>query len=121
MMHHKAGHKVHDVKHKGMVKEDLAVPLLGGDQKDDESAEMAKAELKAIVNQALTLVKQIPDTMIIEPWVQSKIAQAKVMVNSVHDYMVYGNHDKEEEDEGTMDTPITLPNMSVDVNTGRNV
>ena len=104
-----------------MVKEDLAVPLLGGDQKDDESAEMAKAELKAIVNQALTLVKQIPDTMIIEPWVQSKIAQAKVMVNSVHDYMVYGNHDKEEEDEGTMDTPITLPNMSVDVNTGRNV
>jgi hypothetical protein len=35
--------------------------------------------------------------------------------------MVYGEHDKEEEDEGTTDTPLTLPNMSVDVNTGQNV
>jgi hypothetical protein len=102
------------------VKEDLAVPLLGGDQKDDESAEMVKAELKAIANQAMNLVMQIPDTMIIEPWVQSKIAQAKIMISGVHDYMVYGDHDKPEEDEQT-DTPLTLPNMSVDVNTGQNV
>jgi hypothetical protein len=101
-------------------KEDLAVPLLGGDG-DDESAEMAKAELKAIANQAMNLVMQIPDTMIIEPWVQSKIAQAKVHISGVHDYMIYGDHDKEKENEGTMDTPMTFPNMSVDVNTGQNV
>jgi hypothetical protein len=53
----------------------------------------------------------------IEPWVQSKIAAAKEMIGSVHDYMMYSDN---EEDEQT-DTPITLPNMSVDVNTGQNV
>jgi hypothetical protein len=97
-------------------------PLLGGNSPNgsDESAEMAKAELKAIANQAMALVMQIPDSMVIEPWVQSKIAQAKVMVSSVHDYMVYGDHDKQPENE-TMDTPMTFPNMSVDVNTGQNV
>jgi len=98
--------------------EDLAVPLLQGDSSSDESAEMAKAELKAIANQAMNLVMQIPDSMTVEPWVQSKIAQAKVMISSVHDYMVYGDHDKENEQT---DTPMTFPNMSVDVNTGQNV
>jgi hypothetical protein len=103
-------------------KEDLAVPLLQGDSSSDESAEMAKAELKAIANQAMNLVMQIPDSMTVEPWVQSKIAQAKVMISSVHDYMVYGDHDKENEQT---DTPMdittasnptnTFPNKSVDV------
>lgn len=103
-------------------KEDLAIPLLQGGSSSDESAEMAKAELKAIANQAMALVMQIPDSMVIEPWVQSKIAQAKVMVSSVHDYMVYGDHDKENEQA---DTPMdittasnptnTFPNKSVDV------
>lgn len=101
-----------------VIQEDMAVPLLGGSQsgqKDDESAEMAKAELKAIANKSMNLVMQIPDTMIIEPWVQSKIAQAKVMISGVHDYMVYGDHDKPEEDEqAPMDTPMTFPGMNVD-------
>jgi uncharacterized short protein YbdD (DUF466 family) len=58
---------------------------------------------------------QIPDTMIIEPWVQSKIPQAKVMISGVHDYMVYGDHDKPKEDEqAPMDTPMTFPGMNVD-------
>ena len=99
-------------------------PLLGGDQPprggSNEAAEMVKSELKALANKAMHLTTQMPDNMHVEPWVQAKIATAKELVSSVHDYMIYGDHDKEPENE-TMDTPITLPNMSVDVNTGQNV
>lgn len=102
------------------VAEDLAMPLLGGDQEkdDDESAEMAKSQLRAICDKASHLIDTIPDEMIIEPWVQSKIAQAVLMINGVHDYMLYRDKDKPTEQ---MDTPMTFPNMSVDVNTGQNV
>lgn len=114
-------------KAKGL-KEDLAVPLLGSNE-DDESAEMAKAQLKALANKAMHLVMQMPDSMILEPWVQSKITLAKDYVNTVHDYMVYGDHDKDKKEPTSdksvvadqMDTPMTFPNMSVDVNTGQNV
>ena len=107
-------------KHVKNMKEAYAVePLLGGDSDHDEGAEMVKAELKAIANKAMHLVMQMPDSMHVEPWCQAKIANAKSYVNDVHDYMVYGNH-KDEEDEQS-DTPLTLPNMSVDVNTGQNV
>jgi hypothetical protein len=99
------------------IKEDLAVPLLQG---DSEGVEMVKAELKALANKAMHLVMQMPESMHVEPWCQAKIAQAKSMVSDVHDYMIYGDHKKPEEDEQT-DTPMTFPNMSVDVNTGRNV
>ena len=106
-----------------MIQEDLAVPLLGGDMKprgsSDEAAEMVKSELKALANKAMHLVMNMPDTMHIEPWVQAKIAQAKSYVSDVHDYCIYGDHDKEEDEQ--MDTPMQFPNMSVDVNTGRNV
>ena len=98
-------------------KEDFAQPLLGSN--DDSSVSMVKAELKALANKAMDLVMQMPDSMHVEPWCQAKIAQAKAYVNDVHDYMVYGDH-KDEEDE-QMDTPMTFPNMSVDVNSGRNV
>jgi len=102
------------------VEEDLAVPLLGG--MDDESAEMAKAQLKALAAKANALADQLSDDLMIEPWVQSKIAIAKDYVTTVHDYMIYGDHDKDKENEQTgPDTPMTFPNMSVDVNTGRNV
>jgi len=102
-----------------------AQPLIGGmDQPprggSDEAAEMVKSELKALANKAMHLTTQMPDNMHVEPWVQAKIATAKELVSSVHDYMVYGDHDKEQEKE-TMDTPMTFPNMSVDVNTGQNV
>lgn len=105
--------------------EDLAVPLLGGDTAKSktgdtsEEIEMVKAELKAIANKTMHMVMQMPEGMHIEPWCQAKIAAAKSMIGDVHDYMMYGDH-KEEEDE-TMDTPMTFPNMSVDVNTGQNV
>ena len=102
--------------------EDLAVPLLGGEPPrgdSDEAAEMVKAELKALANKAMHLVMQMPDSMHVEPWCQAKIAQAKAYVNDVHDYMIYGDHEEPEKEQ--MDTPMTFPNMSVDVNTGQNV
>lgn len=109
---------------KDSIKEWNAVePLLGGDQPprggSDEAVEMVKAELKALANKAMHLVTQMPNSMHVEPWCQAKIATAKELVSSVHDYMIYADH-KDEEDE-QMAAPITLPNMSVDVNTGQNV
>jgi hypothetical protein len=110
------------------VKEDLAVPLLGS-KDDDESAEMAKTQLRALANKALHLAMQLGDEQMIEPWVQAKIAVAKDHVTAVHDYMIYGDHSKEKEDEQT--APYeggidmsgaprnTYPDFSVDV--GRNV
>ena len=106
-----------------LTKEDLAVPLLGGDPPrgdSDEAVEMVKSELKALANKAMHLVMQMPQGMHVEPWCQAKIAQAKSYVSDVHDYMIYGDHEDEKENE-QMDTPMTFPNMSVDVNTGQNV
>jgi hypothetical protein len=114
------------------MSEDLAVPLLGGSD-DDESAEMAKTQLRALANKALHLAMQLNDDQIVEPWVQSKIAVAKDYVTAVHDYMVYGDHSKDKENEqapreggidfsGMTGAPTnTFPSYSVDVNTGRNV
>lgn len=112
---------------KKSVKEDLAVPLLGG---DDESAEMAKTQLRALASKAMQLVAQLNDDQVVEPWVQAKIAVAKDNVSAVHDYMVYGNHDKPEDEQtapydGSVDMTgaprQTWPSFSADVNTGRNV
>lgn len=107
------------------TKEDLAVPLLGG----DESAEMAKTQLRALANKALHLAMQLSDDQVVEPWVQAKIAVAKENVTAVHDYMIYGDHDSETEQTAPYDGGIdmsgaprdTYPSFSADVNTGRNV
>jgi hypothetical protein len=117
-------------RHQASLKEDLAVPLLGGSD-DDESAEMAKTQLRALANKALHLAMKLGDEQIIEPWVQAKIAVAKDHVNAVHDYMVYGDHSKDKENEQTApyvggvdmtgSPRNTFPSYSVDVNTGRNV
>jgi len=111
------------------VKEAYAVqPLLGSvtgssdiakyktDDTQDE-IDMVRTELKAIANKTMHMLSNMPADHHIEPWVQSKIAAAKEMIGSVHDYMMYSDHEEDEQ----MDTPITLPNMSVDVNTGQNV
>jgi len=112
------------------VGEDLAVPLLGG-RDDDESAEMAKTQLRAIANKALHLAMQLGDDQMVEPWVQAKIAVAKDHVTAVHDYMIYGDHSKDKEEdeqtapyEGGIDMSgasrnNTYPDFSVDV--GRNI
>lgn len=124
--------KAHDIA-KSIKNEDLAVPLLGG-KDNDESAEMAKTQLRALANKALHLAMQLGDDQVVEPWVQAKIAVAKDNVTAVHDYMVYGDHSKNKENEQTapydggidMTSGMTsgipstsLPNFSVDV--GRNV
>jgi len=118
-------------------------PLVGGDQPQqprgdsDEAASMVRTELKALANKATHLTMNMPQGMHIEPWIQAKIAQAKEMVSAVHDYMIYGDHENESTPDttgggggsaggalvmnGPMDTPMTFPNMSVDVNTGQNV
>lgn len=75
----------------------LAVPLLQGD--DDSGVDMVKTELRALANKAMHLTMTMPEGMHVEPWVQAKIAQAKELVSSVHDYMVYGDHSKSEKDE----------------------
>lgn len=115
-------------EHSKQYNESLAVPLIGGD--DDESAEMAKTQLRALANKALHLVMQLSDDQVVEPWVQAKIAVAKDNVSAVHDYMVYGNDKKPEAEQtapyvGGMDMSgaprNTYPNFSADVNTGRNV
>jgi hypothetical protein len=108
------------------VKEDLAVPLVGSN--DDESAEMAKTQLRALANKALHLAMQLTDDQVVEPWVQSKIAVAKDYVTAVHDYMLYGDKEPEKEQtspyEGGIDPTSgtvrnTFPSFSADVNTGR--
>jgi hypothetical protein len=106
--------------------ESLAVPLIGSTD-DDESAEMAKTQLRALANKALDLAMRLSDDAVVEPWVQSKIAVAKDQVTSVHDYMVYGNNGAKKEQTAPYDGSVdmsgaprnTLPSFSADVNTGR--
>ena len=125
------------------VKEDLAMPMVGStdiakhktDDTQDE-IDMVRTELRALANKAMHMLAAMPKDVHVEPWVQAKIAQAKEMIGSVHDYVVYGNHENEDMADNTgggagsaggslvmnqMDTPMTFPNMSVDVNTGQNV
>ena len=68
----------------------------------NEAVDMVKTELRAMANKAMHLVMAMPAGMHVEPWVQSKIAQAKEMVSSIHDYMIYGDNSKPEEDEQGM-------------------
>jgi len=63
------------------------------------------------------LLANMPADHHIEPWVQSKIAAAKEMIGSVHDYMIYSEPRENEQ----MDTPMTFPNMANDNAAGINV
>lgn len=122
--------KVKNKTHKFTVTSRLSEETLE-ENHDDESAEMAKTQLRALANKALHLAMQLNDNQIVEPWVQAKIAVAKEQVTAVHDYMLYGEQKKETEKEqaapydGGIDMTgaprNTLPSFSVDVNTGRNV
>ena len=110
----------------GKISESLAVPLIGSAD-DDESAEMAKTQLRALANKAMHLALQLSDDQMVEPWVQSKIALAKDYVTSVHDYMLYGEKEPKKEQTAPYDGSIdmsgaprnTMPSFSADVNTGR--
>jgi hypothetical protein len=108
------------------IDESLAVPLIGSND-EDESAEMAKTQLRALANKALHLAMQLSDDQVVEPWVQSKIAVAKEQVTAVHDYMIYGEQKEKDEQTAPYDGSVdmsgaprnTLPSFSADVNTGR--
>ena len=83
---------------------------------------MAKTQLRALANKAIALAMFLSDDQVVEPWVQAKIAVAKDNVTAVHDYMVYGDHDKSEKEQtAPMNTSMTFPNMNVDVNAGGTV
>ena len=79
------------------IAEDLAVPLMQGEDDNQEVISMVKSELRALTNKAMHLLMSMPEGMHVEPWVQSKISQAKEMVSSVHDFVVYGDHEADEE------------------------
>jgi hypothetical protein len=111
---------------KSKTNEDLAVPLLGSHdiakhKTDDTESEieMVKTELKAIANKAMHMIMSMQNGVHIETWVQSKIASSKQMISDVHDYMVYGEH---EEDEQTAPSDggisLTYPNTNADNNAG---
>jgi len=99
-------------------------PLLGSadiakNKTDDtqDEIDMVRTELKAIANKVMHLLANMPADHHIEPWVQSKIAAAKEMIGSVHDYMMYSEPRENEQ----MDTPMTFPNMANDNAAGINV
>lgn len=124
MSHAKKALEKHDSMHRAADKLAFAKKLssshaslkkaINENYNDDESAEMAKTQLKAMAAKAAALEAALSDDQIIEPWVQSKLAVAKQMITDVHDYMMHGDHEKENEQTGP-DSPMTFPNMNVDV------
>lgn len=57
---------------------------------EDYEGEMARTQLRALANKAMSLSLMMKDDNAeLEAWLQSKIAQAKQMIDSVHDYLVY--------------------------------
>jgi hypothetical protein len=85
----------------GPMMNENTIPIFNSHD-SDEAVDMVKTELRAMANKAMHLVMAMPAGMHVEPWVQSKIAQAKEMVSSIHDYMIYGDNSKPEEDEQGM-------------------
>jgi len=91
-----------------------------GDEVDHEG-EMAKAQLKALANKSAHLSMMMHDDQQLEAWVQSKISNAKQLVDGVYDYLMY--RDKPEpqgrENETTgPDSAMQFPNMNTDNNYG---
>ena len=61
----------------------------------DYEGEMAKTELRAICDKADRLANMMSDDMQLEAWLQSKISRAKDQIDSVYDYMMYKDKDKD--------------------------
>jgi hypothetical protein len=98
-----AYYKMHPTK-SSRTNEDLAIPKEKTDDTEEEIS-MVKGELKAIANKSAHILMSMSKDMHVEPWVQAKIAQAKELINSVHDYLLYN-----QEDEQT-DGQINFPGM----------
>jgi len=89
---------------KSKTNENLDIPKNKTDDTEEEIS-MVKGELKAIANKSMHILTSMSKDMHVEPWVQAKIAQAKELINSVHDYLMYN-----QEDEQT-DGKINFPGM----------
>ena len=87
----------------------IAGAKMNEDNYDDtpEEVSMVRTELRAMVVCAQGLLDNMSSDMHIEPWVQSKIAIAKSMVCSVHDYMLYSDDAGQPSD--TMQAPMPSP------------
>ena len=55
----------------------------------DEEVSMVTTELRAIGAKVDELLKNLPDDMHVEPWVQAKLAMAKANISGIHDYILY--------------------------------
>ena len=84
----------------------------------DYEGEMAKTQLKALANKAARLSMMMKDDQQLEAWVQSKISNAKQMVDAIHDYLVYRDPPEMNKETTGPDSPMTFPNMNVDNNYG---
>ena len=77
--------------------EDDSSMLVGEDSAyADNEVEMIKIQLKSIVSDAESLMNSLDHEENIDAWIQSKITLAQDYLNSVHDYVVYGNEETEE-------------------------
>ena len=84
----------------------------------DYEGEMAKTQLKALANKAAALSMMMKDDQQLEAWVQSKISNAKQMVDAIHDYLVYRDPPEMNKETTGPDSPMTFPHMNVDNNYG---
>jgi hypothetical protein len=101
--------KANVIKEKGM-KENAEVDFEG---------EMAKSQLKALANKSAQLSMMMHDDQQLEAWVQSKIANAKQMVDGVYDYLMYRDKPETPAKETTgPDSAMQFPAMNTDNNYG---
>lgn len=78
------------------MRETIAKAIL---KEDYNNAEMARTELKILIQAAqdlLTMLDDMDDN--IEPWIASKITKATDYVDSARDYMLNDDEEDDEED-----------------------
>lgn len=76
---------------------------------EDWEGQMAKTELRAICDKGEKIISMLEDEDQLEAWVQSKISNAKMMIDSVHDYLNYKEDDKDSEG---MENEAKVPNIA---------
>jgi exonuclease VII small subunit len=69
------------------------------DDKDDYEGDMAKVQLRAMVDQAQDLIDQFEDNENLPEWCQNKITKAADYIKDVYSYMEGLEKDDEEEDD----------------------
>jgi len=67
----------------------LNSPIKEAKDDTEEEVSMVTTELRAIAAKVEELLKDMPDDMHVEPWVQTKLAMAKANISGIHDYILY--------------------------------